>query len=76
MLLRKRLIATPIANSPSVHKIIRTLKIQNYSEVVNYEKVKVNEIYETSDYDMFKLSKSNRNVAYRKELFEEAKKVL
>lgn len=38
------------------------------------KKVKVNEIYETSDYDMFKLSKSNRNVAYRKELFEEAKK--
>ena len=38
------------------------------------KKIKVNEIYETSDYDMFKLSKSNRNVAYRKELFEEAKK--
>ena len=27
----------PIANSQSVHKIIRTLKIQNYSEVVNYD---------------------------------------
>jgi len=37
-------------------------------------KVKVNEIYETTNYDAFKLSKSNRNVAYRKELFEEAKK--
>lgn len=27
----------PIANSPSVHKIIHTLKIHNYSEVVNYD---------------------------------------
>ena len=39
MLLRKkRLIATPIANSQNHYKIIRTLKIQNYSEVVNMQK--------------------------------------
>lgn len=34
---KKDWLLLPIANSPSVHKIIRTLKIQNYSEVVNYD---------------------------------------
>jgi len=34
---KKDWLLLPIANSQSVHKIIRTLKIQNYSEVVNYD---------------------------------------
>lgn len=37
-------------------------------------KVKVNEIYETSDYDVFNFHETNRDVKYRKDLYEEALK--
>lgn len=37
-------------------------------------KVKVNEIYETTDYDLFKFHETNRDVRYRKDLYEEAEK--
>lgn len=35
---------------------------------------KVNEVFETNNYNLFKFSKFNRNVIYRKDLMEEAKR--
>lgn len=35
---------------------------------------KINEVFETNNYNLFKFSKFNRNVIYRKDLMEEAKR--
>ena len=35
---------------------------------------KVNEVYETTNYNIFKFSEFNRNVVYRKDLMDEAKR--